>query len=158
MFPDDRVLVGVINRKSDLNYLLADGWYRIPQARMPDGIFAEYMAFFLSGSAARPYGASGIYYYARRQGVELAYRKELLPHDRSPKALNRADEMYYKVQFKAVLPQNAPISNATARRFAFIHTTWDRFTTARTIADLYRDNDYLVERTHHMRRNRAGEI
>ncbi|MEO0599766.1 MAG: hypothetical protein AAF126_26875, partial [Chloroflexota bacterium] len=76
MYPDDRVLVGVINRKKDLSILLKQHWYRIPQAQMPDGIYTEYIGFFLSGSASTRFGKSGVHYFARQVGLELAYRKD----------------------------------------------------------------------------------
>ena len=64
MFPEDRVLVGVINRKRDLAIAQAEGWYRIPQRRMPRGVNAEYIAFFLSRAFKAQNG--GVYYYAER--------------------------------------------------------------------------------------------
>lgn len=154
MFPDDRVLLGSINRKTDLDYLLQEHWYRIPQTRMPDGIYAEYIAFFLSGTAAKRFGTSGVYYFARRYGLELVYRKDLLPAEKSKKALERADDVYYKVQFQSVEGKVPPITNPTNRRFAFIYTTWDRFINATEIADLYSRKDYYVDRIYHALRDR----
>lgn len=154
MFPDDRVLISVINRKTDLNYLLHDRWYRIPQKRMPDGVYAEYLAFFLSGTASKSLGESGIYYYAKRSGLELAYRKELLPNETSKKARARADDVYYKIQFDDVLQRTPTIINSSKRRFAFIHTTWDRFVNASKIPDLYSTNDYYVDRIYHALRDK----
>lgn len=154
MLPDDRVLVGIINRKTDLDHLLNDHWYRIPQAQMPDGIFAEYIAFFLSGSAAKRFGESGIYYFAHRHGLELAYRKDLLPNETSQKALARANESYYKVQFRQIQGKVPAITNPNKRRFAFIHTTWDRFVNASKLADLYSTNDYYVDRIYHALRDK----
>ena len=100
MFPDDRVLVGVLNRKRDLKTLLEQRWYRIPEDKMPFGVYAEYIALFLSGSAAKSYGDSGIYLYARRKGVELALRKDLLPNEPDHK---NAEKRYYKVQLQVDL-------------------------------------------------------
>lgn len=154
MFPDDRVLLGIIKRKTDLDYLLRDHWYRIPQTQMPDGIYAEYLAFFLSGTAAKRFGASGVYYFARRYGLELVYRKDLLPDEKSKKALKRADDVYYKVQFQSVEGKVPPIMNPSGRRFAFIHSTWDRFINATEIADLYSTKDYYVDRIYHALRDK----
>lgn len=154
VFPDDRVLVGIINRKTDLTYLLQEHWYRIPQVQMPDGIYAEYLAFFLSGTAAKDMPQSGIYYFARRNGLELKYRKDLLPNETSKKAMSRADEVYYKIQFQKIDQKYPPITNPTKRRFAFIHTTWDRFIKGATLADLYSKNDYYVDRIYHALRDK----
>lgn len=154
MFPDDRVLVGVINRKRDLDYLLKDHWYRIPQVQMPDGIYAEYIAFFLSGTAAKRFDSSGIYYFARRGGMELLYREDLLPNEKSQKAKRKAKDVYYKIQFRSVEGKNPPVTNPTNRSFAFIFTTWDRFVNASAIADLYSTSDYYVDRIYHALRDK----
>jgi hypothetical protein len=151
--PTDRVLVGVINSKNDLDFLLNQHWYRLPQKQMPDGLYSEYLAFFLSGSAAKTFGASGVYYYAALTGVELVYRKDLL--DDKPE---KADERYYKAQFRQILGKNPPVLNPTKRRFAFIYTTWDRFVNARTLADFYSNNDYYVDRIYHALRDKSIRI
>lgn len=158
MYPDDRVLVGVINRKKDLDILLKDHWYRIPQEQMPDGIYAEYIAFFLSASAAKSSGKSGVYYFARREGTELLYRKDLLPDEKSQWSRSRADNVYYKIQFKQIESKTPPVTNPTGRRFAFVHTTWDRFVDATEIADLYSKNDYYVDRIYHALRDKQIRV
>lgn len=150
MYPDDSVLVGVIKDKSDLEYLLKDLWYRIPKKQMPNGVFTKYLAFFLSAKAAKHLGASGVYYFAEIKGVELVYRQDLFPNDKSEKA---KDE-YYKAQFRQIQGKNPPVLNPSKRRFAFIYTTWDRFVNAREIADLYSKNDYYVDRIYHALRER----
>lgn len=151
MYPDDRVLVGVINRKRDVQTLLNARWYRIPQARLPRGIFTEYLAFYLSGSAARGLEHSGIHYYARVRGVELMYRKDLLPNE--PDHRN-ADQPYYKVQVGEIEPKVPAITNPTRRPLSFVFTTWDRFVNGRTIADLYSQSDYFVDRIYHALKDR----
>ena len=58
---EDRVLVAAITRRKDLGLAREAHWYRIPLARMPLGVPAEYLAFF---TAARVAGKdrSGIYW------------------------------------------------------------------------------------------------
>jgi hypothetical protein len=115
MHPDDRVLVGVINRKRDLDTLLKAHWYRIPQQQMPDGIYIEYIAFYLSRYAAKKFATPGIYYYGARHGVELAYRRDLLPQEADNK---RANDVYYKVQFSAIDGNLGPLhQRQNHRRF-----------------------------------------
>jgi hypothetical protein len=149
MFPEDRVLVGVIKRKRDLNILLNEYWYRIPQAQMPRGVNVEYVAFFLSGSVFKE-RKGGVHYFARRTGLELHYRRELLPKEPDHP---RADNVYYQVQFEDVREKKPPILNPTRRSLAFIHTTWDRFVNATLIADLYSTADYYVDRIYHALRS-----
>ena len=40
------------------------------------------------------------------------------------------------------------------RTITFVHTTWDRFISAKTITDLYSKADYYVDRIYHALRNR----
>jgi len=148
VFPEDRVLVGVINRKRDLDIARGEGWYRIPQAKMPRGVNAECIAFFLSRAFKERNGS--ICYYAERRGLELAYRHDLLPKEANHA---RADEVYYKVQLGELLEKDPPVLNPTRRSISFIYTTWDRFVTARQISDLYSQADYFVDRIFHALRN-----
>lgn len=144
MHPEDRVLVGVISRKKDFAMARDHRWYRIPQGKAEKGIYAEYMAFFFS----RAFGElnSAIHYYARRTGVELLTRRELLPDEANHP---RADDVYYKIQLGELKAKAPPIKNAKKRRFSFIYTTWDRFIHATDLVDLYSEADYLVDRVYH---------
>ena len=135
MYPDDRVLVGVVNRKKDFRIACNQHWYRIPQNQMPRGIQAEYIALFLSGKTFKEQ-AGGIAWFARITGLELARRKELLPDEDK-----KAEEIYYKVQFRHLVAKAPPILNVSKRSISFVRTTWDRFVSARTIPDLYRIAD-----------------
>ena len=150
MYPDDRVLVGVVDRKRDLDRARQEHWDRIPQSRVPRGIYAEYIALFLSSSAARAFGRSGVYYYGERRGLELVHRIDLLPNEPDHK---RAQDVYYKVQLGELEQRALPITNPTNRPISFIYTTWDRFTQAQHIADLYSKNDYYVDRIYHALRD-----
>jgi hypothetical protein len=144
LFPEDRVLVGVINRKRDLHYAQTQNWYRIPQKRMARGVNAEYVAFFLSRAFKER--NSAIHYYAPTRGLELAYRKDLIPTEADHP---RADDVYYKIQIGDMIEKVPPVLNPTHRTIGFIYTTWDRFVNAETIRDLYSKEDYFVDRVYH---------
>lgn len=144
MYPEDRVLVAVINRARDLDCARHEHWYRVPYLQAPNGIYAEYIAFFLSRAFKEQNG--GIHYYARRTGVELVRRRDLLPAEADHP---RADCWYHKLQLGELRPKVPPILNPTKRRVAFIFTTWDRFCAARTLADLYSEADQFVDRVFH---------
>jgi hypothetical protein len=148
MYPEDRVLIGVINRKRDLTYVRDEHWYRIPRDRMARGVHVEYIAFFLSGIFGERGGSIG--YYAERKGTELLYRRDLLPNEPNHK---RADAVYYKVGLSELVDKTPPIVNPTHRPISFIYTTWDRFVHARQISDLYSPNDYFVDRVYHALRD-----
>ncbi len=141
MLPEDSVLVGVINRRRDLVYARDQHWYRIPQERMPRGITAAYLAFFLSRSFGERNGA--VHFYAENHGLELHYRRDLLPAEPDHP---RANAVYYRVALGDMQSKAPPIVNNSKRTISFIYTTWDRFVHAKTIADLYSDNDSYVDR------------
>ena len=143
MFADDRVLVGVLKRKKDFEIARRENWYRIPEGQLAGGLNAEYIAFFLSGKTFQDQSGS-IAYFARITGLELARRRDLLPDENT-----RADEIYYKVQFRHLTLKNPPIQNLPARSISFIRTTWDRFISAETIADLYSRAGFFVDRVYY---------
>lgn len=151
MYPEDRVLVGVVNRKRDFEKLQTEHWYRVPVARGPKQVHAEYLAFYLSQKLSQssfddPALKGGIYYYARRTGSELVYRRDLLPEESTHR---RADEQYHKLQFAELHRKTPPILNPTNRPVSFIYTTWDRFEAATTLADLFSEADEFVDRVFH---------
>lgn len=148
LYPEDRVLVGVINRKKDLQKVLTEHWYRIPRSKAPHVVDAEYIAFYISSGLKAQNG--GIHYYARRTGYELVRRRDLLPDQPDHP---RADDIYYKMELGEVQQKIPPILNPTARPISFIFTTWDRFLNAATIADLYSKADWFVERVAHVLKN-----
>jgi hypothetical protein len=142
MYPEDRVLIGVINRKQDLAIAQHAHWYRVPWKQAARGIHAEYVAFYQS----RAFGEDNkaIRLFARRTGHELVRRKDLLPDEVSHR---RANELYFKIQLGELRPKVPPISNPTGRPVIFIYTTWDRFIAAEVISDLYSTADHFVDRT-----------
>lgn len=145
MYPEDRVLVGVINRKADFELLRSEQWYRIPQAQMPRGIHTEYVAFFLSGTPFKEKSGT-IPYFAEFRGIELRYRKDLIPNQPNHP---RASNIYYQLAVAEIQEKLPPIVNTTKRPISFIYTTWDRFANAKTITDLYTTDDFFVDRVYH---------
>ncbi len=147
MYADDRVLVGVVKRRKDFEIARQQHWYRIPKSQLPRGLNAEYIAFFLSGKTFQERSGS-IAYFARITGLELARRRDLLPDE-----AKREDNIYYKVQFRDLVAKDPPIRNLPSRSISFIRTTWDRFISANTIADLYSVADYYVDRVYYALRS-----
>lgn len=151
MFEDDRVLVAALPRRRDLRLAQEAHWYRIPAERPLPGleqmlaasVDVEYLAFFTPRRDQQP---GGIYWYAERRGVELVYRRDLLPDEGDHP---RADQVYYRVALGALLAKTPPILNPQARRFAFIRTTWDRFQAAGSLADLYSRGSHYVSRVYY---------
>ncbi len=150
-FPEDRVLVGVINTKRDLALARDEHWYRIPQEKMKRGIYTEYVAFFLSGAVFKDLSGSIAYYARYTGGLELLRRRDLIP--KQPDHA-RADRVYYRLSIGELQTKEPPIRNEENYKISFIFTTWDRFVSARTIRDLYSTGDYFVDRIYHSLRKR----
>jgi len=145
VYPEDRVLVGVIKRKRDFEKAQREHWYRVPYGQAPQGIHAEYVAFFLSRAFKELNG--GIHYFARRTGIELVRRRDLLPEEPDHA---HADALYHKLQLGELRCKEPPILNPTRRSVSFIYTTWDRFSQAKVLADLYSEADTFVDRVFHV--------
>ena len=62
------------------------------------------------------------------------HRNDLFPDE---KEHPRADETYYKIQVGPLAKLEHPIPSLRWRRITFIETSWDRFTAAEEINDLY---------------------
>lgn len=146
VYPEDRVLVGVIKRRRDFLYASEQHWYRIPLARCA-WTQVEYLAFFFS----RAFGPqnSAVHWYAACTGWELVRRRDLLPlEDDHP----RADELYYRIALGPLIARQPPIRNAARRRFSFIYTSGERFIAARQIKDLFGVGEYRVSRVYRGKR------
>lgn len=141
MYPEDRVLVAFVPTIRDFKTIEEQGWYRIPQRYAPKGLFAEYIAFYFGRAFGNEKWA--IHTYARNLGHELVTRRMLLPDEADHP---RADDLYYKVQLGPLLRLPQPITSLRWRRVTFIHTTWDRFSVAGELNDLFAEGDQFVDR------------
>lgn len=151
MYPEDRVLVGVMPHPRDLEIAREQHWYRVPVRHAPKGIHAEYVAFYFT----KAFGAElrwAIHFYARRTGHELVRRVDLIPDEPDHP---RAAERYYKLQLGPLRQKQPPIVSLRWRRITFIHTTWDRFVEAREINDLFSGDDIFVDRLYHTLKERG---
>lgn len=145
MYPEDRVLVGVMPHPHDLDIARDAHWYRVPARRATQGIHAEYVAFYFTKKFS-PDLRWAIHFYARRTGHELVRRVDLLPDEPDHP---RAEEPYYKLQLGPLRRKEPPIVSLRWRRVTFIHTTWDRFVKAREINDLFSTDAVYVDRVYH---------
>src|SRR5512139_856696 len=92
--PDDSpVLVVVVNDPADLARARDEGWYRIPLARAPQRVAADYLAFYQTG-AFPPDERWQVQHLAPVSGYYLATRRELIPDEPDHP---RADALYYRV-------------------------------------------------------------
>ena len=145
--PDDRVLVAYVPRPSDFALMQTEGWYRLPYKQMPKGVHAEFIAFYFG----RTFGDQkwAIHFYAENRGHELVRRLDLLPDEPDHP---RAQEVYIKLQLGPLHQLAEPIVSLRWRRLLFLHTTGDRFLTAREVRDLvikgdgYSDREFVALR------------
>ncbi|MFO7743353.1 MAG: hypothetical protein R6X31_13695 [Anaerolineae bacterium] len=132
-YPSDPVLVGVMNSRRDFALARDEGWYRIPEERAPESTTeAVVLAFYFTKAFGDEKWA--IHYYAPVEGHELVRRRDLLPGEADHP---RADDPYYKLQLGPVMKLDEPIPSLRWRRVTFIESTWDRFSAAEEINDLY---------------------
>ena len=132
-YSTDRVLVAVMNNRRDFQIAQEEGWYRIPQKKAPPTTTeAAVLAFYFT----KAFGDEkwSIRWYGEIRGHELVRRRDLFPDEPDHP---RADEPYYKLQLGPLMRLELPIYSLRWRRITFIETTWDRFTAAEEINDLY---------------------
>ena len=135
IYPDDRILVVIMNNKNDWQRVLDEGWYRIPVKHAPEGTpNFDYLAFYFTKAFDSDKWA--IHYYAHIEGHELLTRKDLIPAEPNHK---RAKHWYYQFQLGPLQHKLPPIVSRNWRRITFIVTTGDRFEAAEEINDLFED-------------------
>ncbi|MBU2573221.1 MAG: DUF559 domain-containing protein [Elusimicrobia bacterium] len=125
------VLIAVIKTPRDLDLLLRERWYRIPDAHAPKRGFTH-IAFYQPASFGNDSGK--IRYYAAVRSRETAERPELLPDEPlHPHAKNR----YLRYGVWAPRRLKKPIVNMGRERVCFGYTTMGRLKSARDIHGLF---------------------
>jgi len=129
----DRVLVAIMNNRRDFEIARDEGWYRIPAKHAPlSTTEAAILAFYFT----KAFGDEkwSIHWYGAVRGHELVHRHDLFPDAPDHP---RAEEVYYKLQLGPLIELELPIYSLRWRRITFIETSWDRFSAAEEINDLY---------------------
>jgi hypothetical protein len=130
----DRVLVAIMNNRRDFEVARDEGWYRIPQKHAPQSTTeAAALAFYFTKAFGEEDRWS-IRWYAPVRGHELVRRRDLFPDEPDHP---RAGEAYFKLQLGPLMQLELPIYSLRWRRVTFIETSWDRFTAAEEVNDLY---------------------
>ena len=134
--PATRILVAVITRPRDLTAARDEGWYRIPLARAPRALHAEYLAFYQTAV----FGAErwAVRYLAEVRAVSIATRAALLPAEAGHP---RARERYYRFAIGPLLALPAPVLSRRLRRIAFIPTTAGQLLRARDLNELWHPDE-----------------
>jgi hypothetical protein len=129
----DRVLVAIMNNPRDFEIARDEGWYRVPARHAPQST-TEAAVLALYFTKAFDDEKWSIRWYGAVRGHELARRRDLFPGEPDHP---RADEPYYKLQLGPLIELELPIYSLRWRRITFIETSWDRFSAAEEINDLY---------------------
>lgn len=131
-----RVLVGVLPRVRDLEIARAEGWYRVPLARLPARFAADYLAFYQTAAFGPERWA--VRYYAPVLRYRIAARRELLPAEPDHP---RAAERYYQVIIGPLGRLPLPIPARRLRRVSFISTTFGQLRRALDVRDLFHPDE-----------------
>lgn len=133
MYPDDRVLVAIMNNRPDWDIVQEQGWYRIPVKRAPECVpNIHWLAFYFTAKFGSDRWA--VHYFAPVKGHELVSRLDLFPDQPQHP---RAGQWYYKLWLGPLQHRLPPIEGQKWRRIVFIATTGDRFEQAREVSDLF---------------------
>jgi hypothetical protein len=136
MYPEDRVLVVIMNNQADWRRVQDEGWYRIPVKHAPGEVpYVDWLAFYFTAKFHSDKWA--IHYFAPVQGHELVTRLDLFPAQSNHP---RARDTYFKMMLGQIEHKLPPITSHKWRRVTFISTTGDRFANAREVNDLFDRN------------------
>ncbi|MEO7913149.1 MAG: hypothetical protein ABIV47_26170 [Roseiflexaceae bacterium] len=134
--PNARVLVAIVNRLRDLAAARDQGWYRIPLARAPRALHAEYLAFYQTAVFGSERWA--VRYLAPVRAVSIATRAALLPAEAGHP---RASERYYRLAIGPLMALAVPVLSRRLRRIAFIPTTIGQLLRARDLNELWHPDE-----------------
>lgn len=130
------VLVAIMNKTLDFSILREQLWYRIPISSqvkwLKDKWPPKWVAFYQTKKFDQD--AFTINYVGKVSSIQEVYRWELFPDE--PKD-NKSKQKYFKINFHSIERMKRPIISRRWRRIVFISTTWEKFSTAEEINDLY---------------------
>jgi very-short-patch-repair endonuclease len=135
-----QVLVAIMNKKADLGILQGQGWYRIPVAKAPKRWPPKWLGFYQT----KVFGdeAFAVHYYGLVRAIQIVRRRDLFPNEPpNPKS----ERQYYQIHLHSLERLPAPIYSRRLRRIVFIPTTWQKFSRAAEINDLF-DESPLEDR------------
>jgi hypothetical protein len=134
--PTAHVLVAIVTRQRDLAAARGEGWYRVPLARAPRALHAEYLAFYQTAV----FGAErwAVRYLAEVRAVGIATRAALLPEEAGHP---RAGERYFRFTIGPLQALPVPLPSRRLRRITFIPTTAGQLLRARDLAELWHPDE-----------------
>lgn len=133
------VLVAILNNKLDFTILREQLWYRVPVSSAEKWLKDRWPPRWLAFYQTQAFGVEkhAVNYFAEVLNIREVWRWQLFPdqpHD------ERGQRRYYQVFVKSVQRLPRPIVSRRLRRIVFIPTTWEKFSRAAEINDLYDDS------------------
>ena len=130
------VLVAILNNLLDFAVARDQHWYRIPVGSAHKWLKGRWPPRWLAFYQTKVFGseAFAVNYYARVLGVRQVRRWQLFPdqpHD------EKGRRRYYQLILEPLQRLPKPILSRRWRRIVFIPTTWQKFSSAGEINDLY---------------------
>jgi len=133
------VLVAIINNKADFAQALDQHWYRVPVSSQAKWLKDRWPPKWLALYQTKKLGlkAFAINYYAGVLSIRKAFRWQLFPNQPRNEKSNR---LYYQLMLEPLRQLPKPIYSLRHRRIIFIQTTWEKFSNATEINDLYAES------------------
>lgn len=132
----EEVLVAIINNKLDFAILREQHWYRIPVSSVEKWLTERWPPRWLAFYQTKAFGAEkhAINYFAEALAIREVRRWQLFPNEPHDE---KGSRRYYQIIVKPLQELPKPIYSRRYRRIVFIPTTWERFTQASEINDLF---------------------
>lgn len=80
---------------------------------------------------------NSIRYYAEITEIEIVIRKVLFPNELQN---SKSGKLYYKISFADLGGLSIPIISHRGRQLSFVPASWDKFSAAKEINDLFNDS------------------
>lgn len=143
--PRGEVLVAILNNAEDLRLAREAGWYRIPVSSARKWLWERWPPRWLAFYQTKVFGpaAYAVNYYAAVRGIRKVSRTELFTD--TPPNHPKANRRYYQLLLGDLQRLAPPIVSRRLRRIVFIPTTYEKFTEAVEINDLW-DESPLEDR------------
>ncbi len=130
------VLVAIMNKSLDFAVLREKLWYPIPVSSkikwLNDKWPPKWIAFYQTKKFDQD--AYAINYFGKVSSIQEVYRWQLFPNESKDK---KSWQKYFQIKFSSIERLPSPIKSRRWRRIVFIPTTWENFSAAEEINDLY---------------------
>jgi very-short-patch-repair endonuclease len=133
------VLVAIINNRLDFALAMDEHWYRVPVSSQEKWLKDRWPPQWLALYQTKKLGleAYAINYYARVSSIQSVFRWQLFPQQPRNEKSNRR---YHQLFLEPLNQLPKPIYSRRHRRIIFISTTWEKFSNATEVNDLYAES------------------